>query len=82
MRDVRIHFAPDVVRWVRERQHYAYVGEHAGSGAGIVMHYQLQDLAEIKPWLLSWGAAAEPLAPDELRAMVRDEAHKLLEILT
>jgi predicted DNA-binding transcriptional regulator YafY len=78
----QIRFAPEVVRWVRERQHYGHVGDETASDGSVIMNYQLNDLAEIKPWLLSWGAAAEPLAPAELREMIRDEAHKLLEILT
>jgi predicted DNA-binding transcriptional regulator YafY len=34
------------------------------------------------PWLLSWGAAAEALEPAELRAAQRDEAARLLALLT
>ena len=79
--EARIRFAPATVRWVRERQHYAWVDEYTDAH-GAVMIYRLDTLQEIKPWLLGWGAAAEPLAPPELREEIRAEANRILEILT
>lgn len=80
--EVRIRFAPEVVRWVRERQHYAFQAEEPAPDGGAVMVYRLGTLQEIKPWLLSWGAAAEPLAPAHLRDEIRQELLKLVEKLT
>lgn len=79
--DIRIRFASEVVRWVRERQHYGFTGEETGTTGSVIMHYRLDALSEIKPWLLSWGAAAEPLSPPELRIEIQQEIaqwHKLL----
>lgn len=80
--EVRIRFAPEVVRWVRERQHYAFQAEEPAPDGGAVMVYRLGTLQEIKSWLLSWGAAAEPLAPAHLREEIRQEILKLVDKLT
>jgi predicted DNA-binding transcriptional regulator YafY len=80
---VRIRFAADIARWVRERQHYAFQAEETSPDPqGVVMVYRLNSLAEITPWLLSWGAAAEVLAPPELREKIRQEAARLADMLT
>lgn len=82
-RDVRekitvvVRFAPSVVRWVQERQHYAFVAEHKDG-----FHYQVDDLQEIQSWLLGWGAHAEVISPPTLRAALAAEARKLWELLT
>jgi len=79
----RIRFAPASARWVRERQHYAFVRETPDPDeGGVIMEYRVNTLDELKTWLLGWGAAAEPLAPPELRAMIRDEILKLSKFLT
>lgn len=75
---VRVRFDPSVLRWVRERQHFGYVADEADG----VLRYAVSDLAELLPWLLSWGARAEVLEPEALRERVREEAAKLVAILT
>ena len=70
----RVRVAPQMVRWVRERQHYAFQCDEADDAGGAVMVYAVQSLTELISWLLSWGAAAEPLDPPELRARIREEA--------
>jgi predicted DNA-binding transcriptional regulator YafY len=80
---VRVRFDSHIVPWVRERQHYAFQTEEpSGDVPGTIMVYQVQTLAEIVPWLLSWGAAAEPLEPPELRVHIRQEALKLVNLLS
>lgn len=81
--EVRVRFTGDVVRWVRERQLYAFVAEEAVPGSeDRLMIYAVHQLSEMTPWLLSWGAAAEVLSPPELRRQIRSEAKRLWEILT
>jgi predicted DNA-binding transcriptional regulator YafY len=76
--DMTIRFSSEAARWVRERQHYGFVREEDDPDhAGVLMHYRLETISEIKPWLLSWGAAAEPLAPPTLREEIRQEIRKL-----
>lgn len=79
----RVRFDPSVARWVRERQHYAFVAEErSDSETGPVMIYRIQALSELAPWLLGWGASAEALDPPELRKQLREEALKLAQLLT
>lgn len=80
---LRVRFDTSVVRWVRERQHYGFTREEMLlDGAGVIMEYRVQRLAEIVSWLLGWGASAEPLDPPELREQIRQKAQNLLERLT
>ena len=46
------------------------------------MTYRLNNLAEIIPWILSWGAMAEVLTPQDLRDQLRQEAVNLANMLT
>jgi predicted DNA-binding transcriptional regulator YafY len=78
---VRIRFAPEFARWVRERQHYGFRSE-ASTPAGVVMTYDVDSMSAIKPWLLAWGAAAEVLSPQALRDDIRQEALRLADMLT
>ena len=64
--EVIVRFRGDVIRWVRERQHWSFVAEEA-SHDELLAHYRPADLNEIAPWILGWGPAAEVIAPRELR---------------
>jgi len=84
--EVRVRFATDIVRWVRERQHYTFAGEEpdgapSGEGEGLIMTYRAQSFRELRPWLLSWGAGAEIISPAEAREEIRAELRKMLETL-
>ena len=80
---VHVRFAEKILRWVRERQHYTFQEEQPPAHRGsVIMTYQVQRIAEIMPWALSWGAGAEVLAPQELRDVIRGEAQKLTNMLT
>jgi predicted DNA-binding transcriptional regulator YafY len=79
--DVRVRFDHSIVRWVRERQHYAFQREELAPD-GIVMTYRVHRLTELTPWLLGWGAQAEVLSPPELRAEIRQIAQQVVELLT
>jgi predicted DNA-binding transcriptional regulator YafY len=78
---VRVRFGDRALRWVRERQHWSFLGEEIGS-EGSVMVYGPDGLDEIAPWLLGWGTAAEVIAPAELRSLIGEEARALAEMLT
>jgi predicted DNA-binding transcriptional regulator YafY len=78
----RIRFAPHVVRWVRERQHYGFQQTVVAGDTGTIMTYRVDALQELLPWLLSWGATAEALDPPALRDAQREEARHLLALLT
>jgi predicted DNA-binding transcriptional regulator YafY len=79
--EVIVRFRGDAVRWVRERQHWSYAGD-VPTAEGVSFRYRPDDLDEMAPWLFSWGAAAEVLAPQELRELLRSEAQNVLQMLT
>ena len=80
---LRVRMAGSVVRWVRERQHYACRGEEPVPGCDDVdMIYHVDKLNEFLPWLLSWGAGATPLDPPELRDAMRSELSTMIERLS
>lgn len=80
---VQVRFKVDVVRWVRERQHYAYLqGDMVCDNGDVVMSYLVARLDEIRSWLFGWGTNVEVFEPDELRQQIRDEAKRLFEMLT
>jgi predicted DNA-binding transcriptional regulator YafY len=74
---VNIRFAPETARWVRERQHYGFVGEEVRLD-GVVMTYRVEAFFEIQPWILAWGARAEVLSPLALRAAIFAEVETIL----
>jgi predicted DNA-binding transcriptional regulator YafY len=72
-----IRFDDDKIRWVEEQQHWSFKKR-----AGDRMYFHVKKLDDIKHWLLGWGASAEPEQPPELRDLIRDEAERMLEMLT
>lgn len=74
---VIVRFAPAILRWVLERQHYAFICQEDDC-----LIYRVNSLQEIQSWLLGWGTQAEVLEPEALRAALRAEAKKLFEMLT
>lgn len=80
--EIKVQFKSEVVRWVRERQHYGFQGEDTPTPNGVTMTYRVHDTSEITPWILSWGAAAEVLSPQKLRKSLRETAQKLADLLT
>ena len=70
------------VRWVRERQHYGFVGDETLENGDVEMIYTVEDLFEIMAWILGWGAKVEVISPPEAREAIREEVQKMLNILT
>lgn len=76
--DVRVLFHHDVVRWVRERQHFSFVGEEEDLPDGVIMVYRIADWKVIEAWLLGWGAGSEIIAPRHLREKVAETARRMV----
>lgn len=79
--DVAIRFAPEQARYVRGRQwHSTQTVEELPDGPGgrlgegsLILRMRVGGLGEVKRWVLSFGAGAEVLEPEELRAgLVRE----------
>lgn len=79
---IRIRFEKNIIRWVRERQHYGYQADEQQTAQGVLMKYHVNDEAEIIPWILGWGTGAEVISPDGLRQHLREIAQKLANMLT
>lgn len=76
--EVRVRFDARVVRSVRERQHDAFRREEPLPGdRNLIMVYEVASFSDLRPWLLSWGAAAEVISPQDAREEMRQEALKL-----
>jgi predicted DNA-binding transcriptional regulator YafY len=70
---VRVRFAEQMLRWVREERHWGLHGEEPGG----VLVFAVDQAEDITPWLLRWGAAAEVIEPLSVRRAVADEAQKI-----
>jgi predicted DNA-binding transcriptional regulator YafY len=83
--EVRVRVDEQAIRWVRERQHYGIQSEAPADGdgpPGTLMIYQVDTVAELIPWLRTWGASIEVLSPPEIRETMRREALRIAEMLT
>ncbi len=70
---IRIRFTGSAARYVQEkRMHASQHVELAADGAAIVT-FELTSTFEIKSWILSFGSAAEVLAPESLRHEIQQD---------
>lgn len=78
--EARVRVNGHAARWVRERQHYGFVGE-APAGDDVVMTYRVNRPDELTHWLRGWGPEAEALAPADLRGRLRRDADAVAAML-
>ena len=43
------------------------------------VHCRLNEMVEVKSWVLGFGGAAKVIAPDELKDLAREEVQQFLE---
>lgn len=60
----------------REGEHEARSGK-ARSDGGLILRMRVGGLGEVKRWVLSFGAGAQVLVPEELREMVGEEVARM-----
>ena len=78
---VRLRVQTSSQRWIRERQHFSFVGEETIAGSqDVVMCYQPKTFAQIINWILGWGTAVEVLQPVELRLHLRDITRQMNDL--
>ena len=77
---VIIRFDNEIVRWVRERQHFSLVEEKTtqSPNESVIMVYQPRTFEQITGWLLGWGDKMEIVEPPELRQQVAAIAAEIL----
>jgi predicted DNA-binding transcriptional regulator YafY len=68
-----VRFRQRTLRWVREERHWGFRTEEPDG----VMVFAVDEPADIVPWLLRWGAAAEVLEPPEVRRALAAEAQQI-----
>lgn len=76
---IQVQFDHDIVRWVREKQHFSFEGEVGHTAEGIIMRYVVSDWSGISSWLLGWGGQMRIIAPLDLREQVAETARRMLK---
>lgn len=74
---VVVQFKNEVVRWVRERQHFTFERQET-TESGTHMIYRPRSFDQIEGWLLSWGDKMTVLEPLELRQQIHKTAESIL----
>jgi predicted DNA-binding transcriptional regulator YafY len=74
---VRVLFAYDVARWVREARSYFAVAEEERHD-GLLMTLQVRHEEDVLSWLLSWGSRALVVEPESLQLRVAEEAKAIV----
>ena len=77
---VRVRFTPHQARWVRERRYHESQRTVDLEDGGLEMMLSVAGTAEVRRWLLGYGAEVEVLEPSSLRSEMAAEAKKLGEI--
>lgn len=77
---VRIKFDAWSARLIRERQWHPSQSIQELTGGELELRLTLSSLAEIEPWVLSWGVHARVLEPKELIYKLRETGKKVREL--
>ncbi len=74
---VRLLFAPEVKRLVKESRYFFVVAEEE-TPQGLLVTLQVRQEKDALNWILSWGQQVQVLEPDSLRRVVREEVQAIL----
>ena len=77
--EIEVLFNHNIVRWVREQQHFSYVRDEAATKAGIAMVYKVASWDVIRMWLLGWGDQMQIVAPHNLRNQLAEMAQRMVD---
>ena len=75
---VRIWFAADIAEYIREKIWHETQTIKPLSDGAIIFEAEVAGIAEIKFWILKWGAKARVIEPEPLRQAVRAEAEAMV----
>lgn len=70
--EVRVRYSPRIARWVRERAAAGLMGWEEEADGSLVLRHRVADPHWVVSHALTYGAEAEILEPEELRALVRE----------
>jgi predicted DNA-binding transcriptional regulator YafY len=76
--DVVLRFSPTVAGLIRERVWHPSQKLEDQPDGRVVLKLHLDDLRNIKRWVMSWGIDCEVLEPPELRTMIATELREML----
>lgn len=71
--DISIRFTPYQSRWIRLRQWHSSQQIEEHEDGSLTLRITIGTLNAVKRWVMHFGAQAEVLQPEKLRAMIRDE---------
>jgi predicted DNA-binding transcriptional regulator YafY len=71
--DVVLRFTPEAAPYVRERTWHASQELTSSPDGGLTLRLCIAEPREMLPWIRSWGAQVEVLAPDWLREKIAEE---------
>ena len=71
---VRVWFAAEIAEYIREKIWHETQNIEPLSDGAIIFEVEVAGIAEIKFWILKWGAKARVIEPESLRQAVRAEA--------
>jgi predicted DNA-binding transcriptional regulator YafY len=77
--DIVLRFAPDLAPRIAERTwHPSQTLDECADGS-LIVRFHVNDLREVKRWVLSWGAGCQVLEPEELRESIMTELNRMLD---
>ncbi len=76
MFEVVLRFSPTATGPVRERRWHPTQTIDLTPDGGCILRVRVSEPMEMQPWIRSWGAQVEVLAPDWLRERVADELRR------
>jgi predicted DNA-binding transcriptional regulator YafY len=79
---VTLRFGPEVAGLVSEKiWHRSQTTEPCADG-GLLVHFEVSDLCEVKRWVLSWGRECCVVGQEELKELVKQELAAMLDQVT
>ncbi len=76
---VKIWFDASVAGYIEEKVWHSSQTLSAQADGSVILTMQVAGIEEIRFWVMSWGAKARVLEPQDLRAAIRSEAAAILQ---
>ena len=76
---VVVRFRADVAEDILARQWHSSQQVQVETDGVVIWRAWVEDWRPLLPWLLSWGASCQVVAPAEARAVLREEARALAQ---
>lgn len=74
---VRVWFAADIAEYIREKTWHETQNIESLPDGAIIFEAEVAGIAEIKFWILKWGAKARVIEPEPLRQAIQAEAEAM-----